>query len=284
MNSLLLLNSILIALQTQTYYHLRPETSLEGERDSCYSCHTSIVLDKKDFLPVILERRSIHYKKDVHCSDCHKTSGRLIRSGNPSQRGRIFSACPLYKRNFQDTNKINETCGACHKREYEDFLSGVHRNKLNCVYCHSNHGIEGATLDIIRPEKCSTCHRYPDVAPVKDEFRKAETILMASESYLSRIHEDMPEIFDKYTKKIASARDSMRTQRHRFSRVDITSNSNYILLLSGHIRKEITAEQERIKVRRIINTGIGIIIMLAITGVLYYIYQYYKWRRTLNRR
>jgi len=284
MTQILFLNSMLILLQAQTYYHLRPVNSLEKEIDDCYSCHTSVVLDKKDFIPVILERKSIHYKKDVHCSDCHKTTDRLIQKGGQSYRERIFSVCPFYKKNIWDRNRKNETCGNCHKKEYEDLLSGVHKNKLDCVFCHSNHGIERATLDIIRPDRCSSCHRYPDIAPVKDEFRKSETVLMASESQLSRIKDDLPELYEKYTMKVSSARDLMKTQRHKLSRLDITSNSNYILLLSGHIRKEIASEQEKMRVKRIITIGIIIIIMLAITGILYYIYQYYKWRRTLNKK
>ncbi|MGB9600562.1 MAG: hypothetical protein ACPL7I_08410, partial [Myxococcota bacterium] len=70
---LLLTNLIILTLNGQTYYHLRPLNSLENEQDSCYNCHTSIVLNKKDFLPVLLERDSVHFKNGKYCSDCHKT-------------------------------------------------------------------------------------------------------------------------------------------------------------------------------------------------------------------
>jgi hypothetical protein len=200
-----------------------------------------------------------------------------------SNRDKMFSVCPFYKRLEKDRNRINEICGSCHNNELEDLLAGVHKNKLSCIYCHSNHGIMKATLDLIRPEKCSECHKYPNIAPVKDEFRKAETVLLATESHLSRYKNEMPELYNKYTQKINLARQNMKVQRHRLKRDEISSNANHILLLSGHIRKEIAYEQERIKFKRIITIGVIIIIILAIIGVLYYLYQYYKWRRTLNR-
>lgn len=279
--TLYLISNITLLLVSDTYYHLRPSYSLEQEKDSCYSCHTSLVMEKKNFLPVILERNSVHYKNNIFCSDCHKEE-KFIMKNILTNRDKIFSVCPFYKTPKKDRHKINSICGSCHKKEYEDFTSGVHKNKLECLYCHSNHGIRKASLDIIRPDKCSLCHRYPDIAPVKDEFRKAETILLASESYLNKYSRDIPDLYQKFIQKINLARENMRIQRHRFSKTEITSNSNYILLLSGHIRKEITTELDRIKVKRLILIGIMLIIFLAIIGILYYLYQYLKWRRTLN--
>lgn len=269
-------------LYSETYYHLRVNKTLEDETDNCYSCHTSIVLDKRDFMPVLLERGSVHYKNQKHCTDCHKGEGLLLRKRG-SKRDDIFGSCPLYGSSSKDKNKINELCGGCHQKELEDLSSGVHRAKLYCTYCHSNHGIKKASLDIIRPERCSSCHKYPNIAPVKDEFRKAETILLAAESYLSKYRAEFPDIYEKYTSKINLAREQMRSQRHRLGRADISSNMNYILLLSGHIRKEINREIENQRVKRIITGGITLIILLAITGLLYYVYQYVKWRRTLNK-
>ncbi len=276
-------NLAAMMLYGETYYHLRVSSGDENETESCYSCHTSLVLEKKDFMPVIQERQSVHFKNGKFCTSCHKEETYILKK-TESPKDRIFSACPFYKKPKYDRHKINEICGNCHKQEYEDLLNGVHKNKLDCVYCHYSHGIKKASLDIIRPDRCSSCHRYPDIAPVKDEFRKAETILLATESHLNRFRSEMPEIYEKYTSKINLSRENMKSQRHRFIRADISSNSNYILLLSGHIRKEINSELERIKVRRLITIAIAIIIMLAITGVLYYLYQYYKWRRTLNKK
>ncbi len=276
-------NLIVIMIYSETYYHLRPLKSLENENITCYSCHTSLVLDKKNFLPVILERESVHYKNGKYCTDCHKEEDLLLKKRG-GVRDKIYSSCPAYKKAFKDRHKINEMCGGCHKNQLEDLLSGVHKNKLDCVYCHSNHGIKKASLDIINPDRCSSCHRYPDVAPVKDEFRKAETVILATESFLKRYQTDMPEIYERYTREINLSRENMKSQHHKLLKADISSYSNHILLLSGHIRKELTAELERRKVKRLITSGVGIIIFLAIMGILYYLYQYYKWRRTLNKK
>ncbi len=284
MNSYLFLQIYLLILPNETYYHLRPSRSDVNEVESCYSCHTSLVLDKKDFLPVLLERDSVHFKNNKFCSDCHKPTNNYLIKRQDSSRDKIYSICPFYKTPLGDKNRINEICGGCHKEEYEDFLSGVHRTKLDCVYCHNNHGIKKASLDIIKPEKCSTCHRYPNIAPVRDEFRKAETILLSTESFLKDKKDRMPDLYNQFTLKIKTARSMMKSQHHRLSRTDITSNANHILLLSGHIRKETNMEVDRIKLRNIIRLGVIIIIILAISGVLYYLYRYIEWRRTLNKR
>ncbi|MCX7958253.1 MAG: hypothetical protein N3B13_04335 [Deltaproteobacteria bacterium] len=283
MSVYVLSNILTIMLYSETYYHLRVSSGLDKETETCYSCHTSIVIDKKDFLPVILERQSVHFRNNKFCTDCHREENLLLKK-NITERDRIFSVCPFYKKIRKDRHRTNELCGGCHQKEYEDFISGVHKNRLDCTYCHSNHGIKKASLDIIRPDKCSSCHRYPDIAPVRDEFRKAETVLLATESHLAKYRTDMPELYNKYSQKLNIARMNMKSQRHRFSRADITSNSNYILLLSGHIRKEINSEAERTKIKKIIYMGIALIIILALTGLLYYLYQYYKWRRTLNKK
>ncbi|MCX7944149.1 MAG: hypothetical protein N2746_06535 [Deltaproteobacteria bacterium] len=283
MSIYLLSNIITLYLLGDTYYHLRTPYSLEDEKETCYSCHTSLVLNKKNFLPVIQERQSVHFKNKVFCTDCHRQEKFLIKRSN-KKRDKIFSSCPFYKKLKREHHSINELCGVCHKKIFDDFLSGVHKNKLDCVYCHSNHGINKPTLDIIRPERCATCHRYPDIAPVKDEFRKAESILISTEAFLDKKKSELPlDIYQKYSQKIKLARDNMRSQRHRFIRQEISSNSNYILLLSGHIRKEVNSELERMKIKKYINIGIWLIIMLAITGVLYYLYHYYRWRKMLEK-
>lgn len=284
MTSYIIFQLIISVLFSETYYHLRPSSSQEQETESCYSCHTSVVIDKKDFLPVILERDSVHYKNGKYCTDCHKTESVYLKKRANSTREQILSACPFYNAHRKDRNGINELCGTCHREEYEDLLSGVHRNRLDCIYCHSNHGIKKASLDIIRPEKCSPCHRYPDIAPLRDEFKKAETVLLSSESFLRDKKEKMPNLYNTFTIKISAARSMMKSQHHRLLRSDITSNTHHILLLSGHIRKEITAEAERMRIRYIIKLSIYLIIVLAIVGVLYYLYQYIEWRRTLNKR
>lgn len=271
-------------LLSETYYHLRPVRSQEEETESCYSCHTSLVINKKNFLPVILERDSVHYKSGKYCADCHRRESVYLQKRITSSKERIFSACPFYKSPRKERSGINEMCATCHREEYDDLLSGVHKNRLDCIYCHGNHGIKKASLDIIRPERCSSCHRYPDIASVRDEFRKVETILLSSESFLRDKKEKMPEIYNMFTSRISVARTMMKRQHHRLSRSDITSNTNHILLLSGHIRKEVTTEAKRIRIRSLINLGIYSIIILAIIGVLYYLYRYIEWRRTLHKR
>lgn len=284
MTSYIIPQLYLTILFSETYYHLRPLRSQGQETESCYSCHTSLVIDKRNFLPVILERDSVHYKSGKYCTDCHRRENVYLQRRITSSKEEIFSACPFYNFPRKDRSGINEMCGTCHREEYDDLLSGVHKSRLDCTYCHGNHGIKKASLDIIRPERCSSCHRYPNIATVRDEFRKAETILLSSESFLRDKKEEMPEIYNMFTQRILVAKTMMKRQHHRLSRSDIISNTNHILLLSGHIRKEATSEAKRLRIRSLMNLGICLIIVLAIIGVLYYLYRYIEWRRTLHKR
>ncbi len=140
-------------------------TSRKNLDETCARCHANrkLMAKRKITIPeaVQLFRGSVHGRSKkwnaARCNDCHE-SHTLKRANDPTSS--------IYRAN------IPRTCGRCHKKEAQAYLTGIHGTALArgvtkspvCTDCHGEHMIKGPH-DENSPvaagnvsETCSRCH------------------------------------------------------------------------------------------------------------------------------
>lgn len=147
---------------------LTAQTAYALDGSNCLSCHSKLDVGKTtaDGRNVSLKIDGTNLANSAHqyidCVQCH--------AGNPhdgsTQLSKLSSA---------------EKCGACHKFEYQEFLSSIHGQQLQesnldvptCVDCHSASGDPHSVLRVLDPtastykkniaETCGKCHNNQDL-------------------------------------------------------------------------------------------------------------------------
>lgn len=123
-------------------------------QNSCIDCHV------KPAPPQTTWPGSIHAKVNVTCDKCHGgyPTQSLEEQAHLGIKTSISPESPIYYKN------VPETCGVCHKKQYEAFTKSLHyknlkENKLApyCVTCHGSHDVALAD-PLVLSKKCSICH------------------------------------------------------------------------------------------------------------------------------
>jgi len=138
-------------------------SSVSGFADSCVDCHgdpTLKVKSKKLHDYFKSWKGSVHDEAGLSCSDCH--GGDTDATKRDTAHLGILS--PSDKKSRLHYREVPETCGACHKPVYKQFVKSKHYKKLrkegtapNCVTCH---GSMNSTLNerAILAANCAVCH------------------------------------------------------------------------------------------------------------------------------
>lgn len=141
----------------------RAASAAEG---SCVGCHrkagggAALAHDFKDW------ETSAHGRAAVSCEACH--GGNPLASDKAQAHAGVLRSTdkksPVY------FTAIPQTCGACHKPEFDAFKASAHSKELqrtgqgpNCVTCHgamANHVIAPRDMEMT----CTLCHRDPTKA------------------------------------------------------------------------------------------------------------------------
>lgn len=131
-----------------------------GEKNSCVSCHSKLPHDSFVGENFLKWQHSVHSKAGITCNRCH--------GGNPTKVNRQEAHLGVYNSSNPKSKvyykNVPRTCGSCHRKEYEAFLTSIHYEQLEsrgegptCVSCH---GSKAAT--IIKPDQitdvCTRCH------------------------------------------------------------------------------------------------------------------------------
>jgi hypothetical protein len=135
------------------------------ERIVCIQCHST------DLMPPAYRgipaewRKSIHYRNDVGCNDCHGGDPNNAALAMSPQRG--FVGAPKPK-------EVPKFCGKCHLGIMQSYLESDHGKALmatgrgpNCVTCHGSHNIQKASIEIIHEKLCGVCHSYERAETIK---------------------------------------------------------------------------------------------------------------------
>lgn len=122
---------------------------------NCKNCHQTTETDHK-FHPQIGQANGMSGSPDVNCKGCHGTHTITSKKGPESD--------------FHFT-KINDFCGNCHPKVYQDQRMSEHFSELShenpnaptCMYCHTQpitkrHLIDKAQLKRNQEKLCLTCH------------------------------------------------------------------------------------------------------------------------------
>jgi len=127
---------------------------LEG--DMCVRCHVlSYELDAPD--PTLNWRRSVHFRPDSGCADCHGGEKSFY---SDLQKGHV---------GLPEKSQITELCGACHAREMNDVIGresgepGQFNCTVTCADCHGYHFTPAAVDTPLDESTCSRCHPFDKV-------------------------------------------------------------------------------------------------------------------------
>ncbi len=129
----------------------------QKEDVSCFHCHSKEV---KDFAS------SIHYNKNISCTDCH--------GGDININGSIVSINVMHTNFTGAPSRVNLTgfCSKCHEQTTKVYEKSIHWQKLvagvtqaaSCTDCHGTHNIlsskdaNSTTYKDNIPLLCGNCH------------------------------------------------------------------------------------------------------------------------------
>ena len=139
-----------------------------ASENQCVVCHQK-VSGKETSGPVhtFAEwQKSVHAKSGVACDACH--------GGDPAAKDKTRAHALVARSTMVGSriyfDKIPETCGACHAKEFSGFKSSAHYKALqnsgrgpNCVTCHGSMAARVMTPRDMET-LCSVCHRHPTQA------------------------------------------------------------------------------------------------------------------------
>lgn len=125
---------------------------------SCFHCHS---LQVKEF------EASVHYNREISCTDCH--------GGDLSISGSIVSVNVMHTNFTGVASRINSTnsCSKCHPEPTDKYKNSIHWKELargvtiaaTCTDCHGTHNILSSgnnnSLTYIDnvPGTCANCHQ-----------------------------------------------------------------------------------------------------------------------------
>jgi hypothetical protein len=80
-----------------------------------------------------------------------------------------------------------ELCGRCHWQNMDDWRHSAHADVASCTACHGHHEVKKASLDIISPYRCSSCHPYPRVNALKTYILQATTAALSANEQVKKV-------------------------------------------------------------------------------------------------
>ena len=156
------------------------------EQDMCVRCHL-IGENLGAPNPVFAWKRSVHYRPDSGCAECHGGDKYFYAD---LQQGHL---------GLPDAAGANALCGKCHARE-----TALMKNRApgepgrpvctaTCISCHGYHEVDKATGELINEANCGRCHSYARVKPEKEALDRAQARITSLENRINRIQDlDFP--------------------------------------------------------------------------------------------
>jgi len=252
--------SLLIACGLLAMFLLFSASSaLAAEETVCLQCHAN--LEPRLAEPVELWHQSIHAANGISCHNCH--------GGNPTD----FALAMTPESGFLGAPKraeIPDFCGRCHIGVRDDYLASAHgKARLtggpNCVNCHSNHRVTAASLDLIAPQLCGSCHSF-------ERAERLKTALSKTEASLSRLDGELRGLFrlgmvvrDKQDALFA-VRNDYRSLAHSVDVEQVEAETAKFDARISEIDAQVNAIHDDLSQRKVMGAG-AVLLLLLIGGV-----------------
>ncbi len=223
--------------------------------NSCVECHKKLTGKLRFVVPEW--ERSVHALKGNQCNICH--------GGNPN----IYDEKLSKSEQFQfvgrpKQSEISDFCGreGCHRTALTQFKKGPHFRSVqktgepNCVTCHSEHGIQRSSRNILTEKICTECHDIAYSREIINTVFKIEDEIQGIEkdvTFLKRRNAQHEDIEDK----LNSTKHLFYQLVHVFSREDMVFTKKIIEL-------EIRSLKDIMITRRVIVSRLDLIYILSL--------------------
>jgi len=230
----------------------------EGMETVCLQCHSG--QEGRLGAPVPEWRQSIHAKNGISCHSCH--------GGDPSD----FAMAMRPERGFLGVPAaaaVADFCGRCHVGVYDDYLASAHGRARErgpqCVTCHGDHGVQGATLALINAQDCSRCHDYGRAGQIKEAVASIDGRIVTAEREIAALH--------RIGFATRSLQDELFNLRHAFHRLFHTVDVNKVSRETAGFGKrldaldaELAALRQQVQWRKL--GGSWVAALLIVVGVM----------------
>ncbi len=152
------------------------------EQDMCVLCHL-LGENLGAPNPVIGWNRSVHFRPDSTCTDCHGGNKYFY---SQIERGHI---------GLPDPAGVIAQCAKCHSREAASFSNrppgeaGKFNCTVTCISCHDHHRVEKAGLEIINQARCGKCHAFDLVEPHKNALADLQERILSIQQRIGGIED-----------------------------------------------------------------------------------------------
>jgi len=207
------------------------------KENNCLNCHQNPTGNPKVDKAFLLWKRSDHSNFGVTCNSCH--NGDVTKEDKDKAHIGILDM--LKPKSHVYYLKMDNNCGVCHEREYNDFESSTHYRFLrkgsspSCITCH-----DPKSGQILNPDEilasCYSCHNkdlkgyesVPDLARYVMELTDiADTMINWAEQFIDIAKKEGKKTNWATAKLFNAKREVLRAKYwHTF---DLESNKDHAL-------------------------------------------------------
>jgi len=242
--------------------------ALAAEETVCLQCHVN--LERQLSEPVELWHQSIHAANGISCHNCH--------GGNPTD----FALAMAPESGFlgvPEPDGIPDFCGRCHIGVRDDYLASAHGQARltggpQCVNCHSNHRVTAASLDLIAPQLCGSCHSF-------ERAERLKSALTKTEASLSRLDGELRDLFRlgmvvrEKQDALFAVRNDFRSLAHSVDVEQVEAKTAEFDTRIGEIDAQVSAIHDELSSRKVMGAG-TVLLLLLIGGVALLIRRTYE--------
>jgi len=246
---------------------LRPGTAgavfEEPLKNSCITCHRDLKIERLS-RPVALWASSVHAEVGNTCDGCHGGD-----PNDPTEKsmsdGKQFYLGPKEE-------EITGFCGKCHQELSEYFKQSVHwaTGTQNCIQCHGTHTIQRISLEIINPEKCSSCHEYESADKLRTVLLGLHDRFGGSKEKIKNIKGLPTQPLENELDKVWSQLRQVRMVSHTFDMTRIKKKAEEVQALMTTMETEIARLEGIEKERKFL--GWGLIALFAALSIATFVY------------
>lgn len=193
--------------------------------ETCITCHQNLSSSVNLGHNFSDWKKSVHAVHHVGCASCH--------GGNPQVSNPVeahqWVLSSRKEKSLVYFQKVSETCGRCHKGEFEEFQKSAHYRTLqktgkgpNCLTCHGAMAttiLTYADLD----QTCSLCHGKPTRAA--QAFQLLHSVKKSLDRYQKKMQSQKKEPSPEFTNRY----NELQRKWHSFDVVSVIEMSKNLI-------------------------------------------------------
>ncbi len=227
-----------------------------GVDNSCIQCHSKLD-DPRLVQPFQQWRESVHAEVGNTCDGCHGGNPQDATMESMSATNKFLSA--------PKKGEIVAFCGKCHQELAQNFENGFHgaMGEPTCIDCHGAHTIHRISIDIIQPEKCTSCHEYDSPQRLKNILQDLHDSFQSAQTELDQIKGFPLKTLKSNLKNVWNQLRHVRMVAHTFDLDQIEEEALTVKGLLAETEKEIYKLTETSQNRKIWGTlAVGLFLLL----------------------